>query len=68
MQSIIVQPKSQKEFAFIAELLKKIDVKIKVIDNNEQVSEAKFLADLEIALKEVKDNKTKPLKYLLNGK
>ena len=36
METIIIQPKSKKEMAFISEMLKRLNIKIKVLSHEEK--------------------------------
>lgn len=36
METIIIQPKSKKEMAFVSEMLKRLNIKIKVLSHEEK--------------------------------
>lgn len=63
MQSIIIQPKDQKEFLFISEMLKKMDIKSKVLTDEEKEDFALGKA-IEIGMKTKNVPKSAILKLL----
>jgi hypothetical protein len=71
MQTIVIQPRSEKEFSFISELIQKLNIKAKYIDTTEksaEISEVEFLDDFKNSLLEIKAKNTQPITKLFDGK
>ncbi len=63
MDALIIQPKSKKELAFISEMLKRLNIKAKVMNEEEKEDYALGKA-IEEGMKTKSVSKTEVLKHL----
>ena len=70
MNTLIISTENKSSLKIFIELAKVVGVKYKTISAKNQIdpiSEKEFFEDIKSSFKEVKLNKTKPLKNLLHG-
>jgi hypothetical protein len=64
MQSIVIEPKNEKEFSFIREMLRKLNIKMKIIKPEEMDEDIALGNAIEEGLKSKKVSKQTVLKSL----
>ena len=64
MQSIVIEPKNEKEFSFIREMLRKLNIKMKIIKPEEMDEDIALGNAIEEGLKSKKVSKETVLKSL----